>query len=217
MSKLTLSFKDRVLRVYPVLKGSMLIGSDPNCTIHIDSLALQAQHARIDTQEQTSTIVDLSSPDGTFVNQNKITEHPLKDGDLIRVGKHTLTYTYEEVEDMPSASPPPAATNVEEDQPTIEETEEPSSQTETRSGFLQIMSGANLGKTMSLNRAMTNLGKPGVATAIIAKRNDGYFISHLEGKQPPLVGNTPIGDKTEKLNDGDIIQIGNIKMQFYLE
>ncbi|MEJ2143125.1 MAG: FHA domain-containing protein [Gammaproteobacteria bacterium] len=216
MSKLTLSFKDRVLKVYPVLKGSMLIGSDPSCTIHIDSLALQAQHARIDTEDQTSTIVDLGSPDGTFVNQNKITEHTLKDGDLIRVGKHTLTYKYEQVEDMPSAAPPPPQPKVEE-QPVIETEEPTTSEMETRAGFLQIMSGANLGKTMSLNRAMTNLGKPGVATAIIAKRNEGYFISHLEGKQAPLVGNTPIGDKTEKLNDGDIIQIGNIKMQFYLE
>lgn len=212
MSKLTLSFKDRVLRVYPVLKGSMLVGSDPSCTIHIDSLALQSQHARIDTVDQTSSITDLGSADGTYVNQNKISEQPLKDGDLIRVGKHTLTYTYEEVEEM--AEVPPPLPEVEE-QPVIEE--EQSAELETRAGFLQIMSGANLGKTMSLNRAMTNLGKPGVATAIIAKRNEGYYISHLEGKKPPLVGNNPIGDKTEKLNDGDVIQIGNIKMQFYLE
>ena len=103
-----------------------------------------------------------------------------------------------------------------------ETNEEPSStsltmEMEMRHGFLQIMSGANLGKTMSLNRAMTNLGKPGVATAVIAKRNEGYYLSHLEGKKSPLVGDISIGDKTEKLHDGDIITIGNIKMQFYLE
>ena len=213
MSKLTLSFKDRVLRVYPVLKGSMLIGSDPNCTIHIDSLAIQAQHARIDTEDQASTITDLGTEDGTFVNQNKISEHPLKDGDLIRVGKHTLTYNYEEVTDMVEA-PPPLPEVVEE---TIDEDASLTMEMEMRQGFLQIMSGANLGKTMSLNRAMTNLGKPGIAPAVISKRNDGYFISHLEGKKPPLIGNNPIGEKAEKLNDGDVIQIGNIKMQFYLE
>jgi pSer/pThr/pTyr-binding forkhead associated (FHA) protein len=189
----------------------MLIGSDPACTIHIDSLALQEQHARIDTEEHTSRIIDLGSEEGTFVNQNKIAEHPLKDGDLIRVGKHTLTYTYEELAETEAPLPLPEVEEevVEEDEATLE--------LETRHGFLQIMSGANLGKTMSLNRAMTNLGKPGVATAIIAKRNEGYYISHLEGKKSPTIGNTPIGDKTEKLNDGDIIQIGNIKMQFYLE
>lgn len=213
MSKLTLAFKERVLKVYPVLKGSMLIGSDPSCTIHIDSLALQGQHARIDTEDQASILTDLGSADGTFVNQNKISEHPLKDGDLIRVGKHTLTYMYEEIADIAEAPPPLPEV---EEQPEVEE-EEQSAELETRAGFLQIMSGANLGKTMSLNRAMTNLGKPGVSTAVIAKRNEGFYISHLEGKKPPMIGNNPIGDKTEKLTDGDIIQIGNIRMQFYLE
>lgn len=215
MSKLTLSFKDRVLRVYPVLKGSMLIGSDPSCTIHIDSLALQGQHARIDTEDQNSTLVDLGSEDGTFVNQNRITEHPLKDGDLIRVGKHTLTYTYEEVVEMEEAPPP--LPEVTEETFAEDSSASLTMEMEMRHGFLQIMSGANLGKTMSLNRAMTNLGKPGVATAVISKRNEGYYISHLEGKKPPTIGNTPIGEKAEKLHDGDIIQIGNVKMQFYLE
>lgn len=215
MSKLTLSFKGQILKVFPVLRGSMLIGSDPSCPIHIDSLALQPQHARIDTDDQTSKLIDLGSEEGTFVNQNRITEHALKNDDLIRVGKHTLIYSYEEVADMREIPPPlPEVTEI------TEEPEDDASLTielEVRSGFLQIMSGANLGKTMSLNRAITNLGKPGLATAIISKRNEGYYLSHLEGKQPPSIGDKSIGEKAEKLNDGDVIQIGNIKMQFYLE
>ena len=79
------------------------------------------------------------------------------------------------------------------------------------------MTGHNLGKTISLSRNMTNLGTPGVQTAVVAKRNDGFFITHLEGATPPLVGNTSIGEKAYRLNDGDIIQIGNVKMQFSLE
>ena len=215
MPTLTLAFKGNTLHVYPVKEGLMTIGREPSCDIHIDSLALQAQHARIDTEDQTSQLVDLGSEEGTYVNQNRITEHALKNDDLIRVGKHTLTYTYEEVVDMADVPPPlPKVTEI------TEEPEDDASLTmelEIRSGFLQIMSGTNLGKTMNLNRAMTNLGKPGVATAVIAKRNEGYYISHLEGKQPPTIGNKPIGDKAEKLHDGDVIQIGNVKMQFYLE
>lgn len=215
MSKLTLSFKGRILKVFPVLKGSMLIGSDPSCTIHIDSLALQPQHARIDTEDQSSKLIDLGSEEGTYVNQNRISEHTLKNDDLIRVGKHTLIYTYEEVADM--AEVPPPLPEVTEEYEEVIDDASLTMELEVRSGFLQIMSGANLGKTMSLNRAMTNLGKPGVATAVIAKRNEGYYMSHLEGKQFPTIGNKPIGEKAEKLHDGDVIQIGNIKMQFYLE
>ncbi len=53
--------------------------------------------------------------------------------------------------------------------------------------------------------------------AVIAHRNDGYFLSHLEGEASPKVGDTSIGDKAWQLNEGDVIQIGNIKMQFYLQ
>jgi pSer/pThr/pTyr-binding forkhead associated (FHA) protein len=206
VSKLTLSFKGNILRVIPVLEGDMLIGHDPSCTIHIDSLALEAQHARLHTSGPTSTIADLNTDAGTFVNQQKIAEHELQDGDVIRVGKHTLTFAFEEAAFAPVPHEP---------EPTAPTPPEPTPS--QRQGWLQILTGANLGKTLNLNKPLTNLGKPGVATAVIARRNDGYFISHLEGKVAPRVGDESIADKTWKLEDGDIIQIGNIKMQFYLE
>ncbi len=211
LSKLTLSFKGQELRVFPVLRGHMVLGSDPACTLHIDSLALQPQHAEFITENHSTVLKDLNTPDGTFVNQEKIREVTLKDGDLIRVGKHTLTYKYaEEPEEIVEKQPV-------NDTPTMAEPEpEPSMELDKRLGWIQIMSGQNLGKTLSLNRSMTNLGKPGVATACIARRNGGYFISHLEGKHPPKVGSNPV-EQPMKLTDGDTITIGNIKMQFYLE
>ncbi|MDZ7662483.1 FHA domain-containing protein [Thiohalophilus sp.] len=212
MSKLTLSFKGSILRVYPVLKGSMLIGRDPGCTIHIDSLAVSPQHARIDTRDQTSVLVNLDSEGGTHVGQNRIDKHLLKDGDVIRIGKHTLAYKYENDPDMASVEQPPEIEEIAPPQPAETKTGH-----EPRQGWLQILNGQNLGKTLSLNRSMTNLGKPGVATAVITRRNDGYFLSHLEGDHPPQVDNKPLGEHSHKLQDGNTIQIGNIKMQFFLD
>lgn len=215
MSKLTLSFKGKVLKIFPILKGSMMLGSDPSCTICIDSLALQPQHAQIDTVENDSIIRDLGTEEGTFIGAAKIEGmHPLKDGDVIRIGKHTLSYSYSEditnetdavVENIT------AAVEVEEEAPIQMEAKEKTQ------GWLQIMSGSNLGKTMSLNKAMTNLGKPGISTAVITRRHDGYFISQLEGNYPLLIKNKELGASSQQLTDGDTIQIGNIKMQFYLE
>lgn len=213
MSKLTLSFKGKILKVFPVLNGTMVIGSDPGCTIHIDSLAVQPRHAEITTANNQTTIRDLGSAEGTFINQAKLEgPHVLKDGELVRVGKHTLSYTFEEMPERPDANNVSATSSqpVIEDEPVIKKAD-------NRQGWLQIMSGQNLGKTMSLNRAMTNLGKPGMSMVVISKRNDGYFISQLEGKHPSTVQNQPIGEKPLKLSDGDLIQIGNVKMQFYLE
>lgn len=191
----------------------MVLGSDPSCTIYIDSLALQPQHAQIDTVGNDSAIRDLGTEDGTFIGTTKLESlHPLKDGDVIRVGKHTLTYSFSEdiVNEDDNA--------IEELPPEIEEAPvQIQAQQEKTQGWLQIMNGANLGKTMSLNKSMTNLGKPGISTAVITKRQDGYFISQLEGKHPLLIKNKELGEKSLQLTDGDTIQIGNIKMQFYLE
>ena len=214
MSKLTLSFKGKVLKIFPVLKGNMTIGSDPGCNLYIDSLALQPQHAQIDTVENKSVIRDLDTEEGTFIGETKIEGlHPLKDGDVIRVGKHTITYSFSE--DINSTGETDAVTEnlaVEEKTAPIQMQAQEKTQ-----GWLQIMNGANLGKTMSLNKAMTNLGKPGISTAVITKRHDGYFISQLEGNHPLLIKDKELGDKSLQLMDGDTIQIGNIKMQFYLE
>ena len=211
MSKLTLSFKGKVLKVFPVLKGSMMLGSDPGCTIHIDSLALQPEHAQIDTVNNESVIRDLNTDEGTFIGQTKLESlHPLKDGDVIRVGKHTLAYSFSE--DITSEADAVHENLVEEEPAPIKMEAQEKTQ-----GWLQILNGANLGKTMSLNKSMTNLGKPGVSTAVITKRQDGYFISQLEGNHPLLIKNKELGEKSQQLTDGDTIQIGNIKMQFYIE
>ena len=222
MSKLTLSFKSKILRVFPLQQGMMEVGSNPGCVIHIDSLAVQAKHARIETHGNDSILFDLKTEDGTFVNQERITEHKLADGDHIRVGKHTLSYQYAEISSLESNE---SSTSI-DITPIIDVKEETSQSAEIpekiqdnqpKQGWLQILNGQNLGKTMSLSRSMTNLGKPGVATAVITRRNEGYFISHLEGKRPPTVGTTEVGDSGIKLEDSDTITIGNIRMQFYLE
>ncbi len=218
MSKLTLSFKGSILKVFPILRGQMLIGHDPACHLFIDSLALAPEHARVDTQDQTSILVDLGSEQGTFVNQKRIDKHLLEDGDIIRVGKHTLQYIFEEVPDLSSVDDVHMS-NANIPQPAMPETpkEEETPSHTAKNGWLQILNGQNLGRTLSLNRSMTNLGKPGVATAVITRRNGDYFLSHLEGKRPPSVDDKPIGEHSYKLSDGNTIQIGNIKMQFYME
>ena len=222
MSTLTLSFKGMELKVIPLAPGEMIIGSDPSCAIHIDSLAIQPRHASILTRDTESILRDLATLDGTYVNNEKVTERVLKDRDDIRVGKHNLVFHFappdkNAVPVRPVVSAPvpiPAAATEAEPEINLDEF---AAATKIKNAWLQIMSGHNVGKNISLNRKLTNLGTPGIQTAVIAKRNDGYFLSHLEGEQSPKVGDVVIGEKSWPLNDGDIIQIGNVRMQFYFE
>ena len=56
-----------------------------------------------------------------------------------------------------------------------------------RTGTIQILSGPNAGKELPLTKPLTTLGKPGVQVAVIAKRPQGYFITHVEGANFPVV------------------------------
>lgn len=187
-----------------------MIGSGPACQIRIDSLAIQPQHAIITTAQHKSVIRDLSDNEGgTFVNEQRVDgSRELKHDDVIRVGKHTLLFTTEPVDEM-------------SDDYELPEMVDPgqgghSSRAAPKNAWVQILNGANVGKTISLNRNLTNLGKAGVQMAVIARRGEGYFLSHLEGEHAPTVDGENIGDKSWKLEDGNIIRIGNVKMQFTL-
>jgi pSer/pThr/pTyr-binding forkhead associated (FHA) protein len=210
VSKLTLSFKDKVLKVYPLPEGEAVIGSDPTCLLHIDSLAVQPRHASVTTHGDKTMLRDLGSSEGVFVNGKKLNEdYVLRDDDVIRVGKHDLLFTQEIAVEAIRAEAMEEMSHGEELK--LEPIRE------QKSGWLQLMSGQNVGKTISLSRNLTNLGTPGVQTAVIARRADGYFLSHLEGDHPPTVNGVPIGDSSWHLQDGNVIQMGNVKMQFYLQ
>lgn len=211
MAKLTLAFKDTVLKVVVVEPGEMLIGSDPSCKVFIDSLALQPRHASITTAQHKSVLRDLSGEEGgTFVNNKKLEgDYQLKHDDEIRVGKHTLLFTTDPADELADDTLP---------EPMLDPIDDPIiiAKAKPKEAWLQLMNGANVGRTISLSRNLTNLGKAGVQTAVIARRGDGYFLSHLEGERTPLVDGKSIGENSYKLEDGNVIQIGNVKMQFTL-
>ena len=54
-------------------------------------------------------------------------------------------------------------------------------------GSIQVLSGANAGKELELTKTLTTLGKPGVQVAVITRRPQGYFITHVEGANFPIV------------------------------
>lgn len=199
MSKLTLSFKGKMLKIFQVSEGEMVIGSDPASQLQIDSLAVQPRHATITTKNDVSVLRNLGTPEGLLINGATTREQTLKDNDQIQIGKHSLLYSFTPTTSENGGGGFKAATKA-----------------APKSAWLQILSGNNVGKTISLKNNLTNLGKAGVQTAVIARRGDGYFITHLEGEHSPKVDGVPIGEESRQLKDGNIIQLGNVKMQFTL-
>lgn len=157
MAKLTLSFKDKKLKIFPISGPELVVGRDPACSVHIDSLAVQPLHARIYTDGEYFCIENLQTDDPVQINHKPLAEPAtLQDGDQIQVGKHTLSFSSEPANEGVVVNHAP--------------------QRRVLTGWLQIMSGSHLGRTIRLDRAMTRLGKSGQESAIIVRREDGYFI-----------------------------------------
>ena len=82
---------------------------------------------------------------------------------------------------------------------------------------IQILNGANAGHELELTKTLTTLGKPGVQVAVIAKRPHGFFVTHVEGAQFPIVNGKTLDAQAHQLSDHDVVEIAGIKMEFFLK
>ncbi len=232
MAKLSLSFKGRPIAVHHLGEGDgevVTIGRNADCTLVIDSLAIAPLHARISSSPDGSQITAMADGMPTRVNGRPVTRCRLSHGDIIQIGKHTLTFAEDDQILAPLATAtgrrlftPPAMPDVpaqERNRPTpggISDEDRAAVAEQSRlSTCLQVVNGNLFGKVIPVERGLTRLGFSGLASAVIARRREGYFLSHLEGDQPPSVNGHSIKEHSRQLFDGDIVQIGNVRMIFH--
>jgi hypothetical protein len=84
-----------------------------------------------------------------------------------------------------------------------------------RDAAIQVLSGAAAGRTLDLTKNLTTIGKPGLQVAVITKRPNGYFITHVEGATYPTLNGTSLGAQAHALGDHDLIEIAGVKMEFF--
>jgi hypothetical protein len=193
--------------VFHLELGKTRIGRDEGCEIQIDSLAIAPQQAlirRIDDDSYQLSALNEEFP--VLVNHDTIEHKRLHHGDVIQIGKHTLTYAEDVME---------LGADLTVDLRSVGETPQTESVNQPNVGMLQIMNGENFGRIIPLKRNMTRIGHVGGDCAMISKRDDGYFLSFLEGPNPPVVNRQAIGNESYRLNEGDIIEVGGTKMQFH--
>ncbi len=196
MAKLKLSFKERKLKVFALQPGECLIGRDPGCAVVIDSLAVEPRHAMVHVDDNACQIEAWNADCVVTLNGQPLSEsHTLAEGDTIGIGKHSLGFSEETDGTVIQAD----ASRL----PTV--------------GWLQIQSGSHLGRTIRLDKAFTRIGRPDAELAVIAHRDEGYFLSVLQGEQSPQVNNQPIGDGSCQLNNNDHIVVGELEVRFFAD
>lgn len=229
--KLEYSFNSMKLGEYALDKEVMTIGRKEDNDIRIENLAVSGHHAKLLTIFEDSFLEDLQSTNGTYVNGKTIDKHPLRNGDVIIIGKHELRYINEnrslgdddektvfimKKPDLPnsiSASLTPA--NLE----SAETRQANNDSLALQKAKLQILNGKSAGKELPLLKASVKLGKSGTEVVQINKRPDGHFIVCLDQSdmvRPPRVNGEDIGARALKLHNHDVIEINQLKIEYYL-
>ena len=235
MAKLILSMDGLVLKEIPLNKERLTIGRRPHNDIQIDNLAISGEHAVVVSILNDSFLEDLNSTNGTLVNGQPVKKHVLRNNDVVELGKYKLKYmtdlqpapgefektmlmrngvakTSAELQ-LQAASDPMTRSNV----GVTSISKPPAAAPAVPAAAVQLLNGPNAGRELDLTKTLTTLGKPGLQVAVIARRPHGYFITHVEGRQFPILNGQVLDAQAHPLADHDVIEIAGIKMEFFLK
>lgn len=81
-------------------------------------------------------------------------------------------------------------------------------------GSIEVLNGANAGKTISLVKPLTTLGSPGVLVVVISRRDDGYYIVRMQGSGAAWLNGEALGRTPRLLGDGDMLELTGTRMRF---
>ena len=94
MSRLIILARHGSVRQVNIQGPVTTIGRDTDCDVQIDSLGVSRRHATIHWTGDRFVLTDMASFNGTFVNNERIWEHALKNGDAIAMGECQLRFLY---------------------------------------------------------------------------------------------------------------------------
>lgn len=238
MPYLRLMYGKKLIDQYAVEYGCPLtIGRKETNHIVINNLAVSGLHARVEYTRDGVFIHDLESKNGTFINGKTTLKSRLKEGDEIVIGKHKMVFSEGEggkrVSENAPAKPNPAAgldetmvLDTNKHRTMISNILTGGTKAPKRKSpipvLLYIKGGA--GKVILKNK-FTRIGKErandiivkglfvGQRAATVTKRNDGYYVTHLKGLSPTRINGKKV-TSVVKLEHGDILSVGKLKMKF---
>lgn len=220
MGKLVITDNTGVTTEYTLDKERVTLGRQASNDVVLNDKAVSGRHAAIVTILDDSFLEDLDSTNGTQVNGQPVTKHPLAHGDVITVGRNTVRYFGS---DEPLADSDktmilrPGAITPTPPRPTVA----PSAKAATKPmlGKLRVNTGPNQGRELELSKALTTIGKPGVQVCAITRRADGYFVVQVDsgdGRKLRINGADVDSNQPRRLADRDTIELSGTRMEFLL-
>jgi len=82
---------DKLLR-FPLFKDRLTIGRTADNDIQLNAAFISRRHAVVTADGETTRVIDWGSKNGVFVNSTRVTEHFLKNGDIVTIGNAHFRY-----------------------------------------------------------------------------------------------------------------------------
>jgi hypothetical protein len=223
MAKLVLSSGGTVLNQYFIDKDRLTIGRAAHNDVVLDSADASREHAVIITIGNDQVIEDLASNNGTFVNGTRIDRHILQHRDVIEFGVLSLCYLNSKAAaDMDfdrtmliAALPRRSSVKV--------DSAVPGGMSAGRAdirwprGWLRRFADSNAEERIELDRVVRLLGQVGGPRAVVTRRPQGYFLSHVDGPALLRINRNAVGSQPKALHDRDVIEVGDEQLEFRLE
>lgn len=228
MAKLVLSKGGSVLYQCFLDKDRVSVGRDAHNHVVVDDPAVAGEHAEIVSIGNDHILEDRQTASGTFVNGRRVERHILQHGDVVELGSFYLRYLnprvasaidlertmlidglYGTADEVGKESRAPAGVaRVPSARP---------GKIRFPKGRIKILAGKRAGSIVELDRVVATLGKRGDRLAVLTRRPHGYFITHVEGRRYPRVNGQSVGKEARLLQNGDIIEFADEKLQFLME
>ena len=232
MAKLLLKLNGKIVREYVLKKKTLKVGRKPDNDIVINNAAVSSYHCLVEKKGDTFSVEDLSSTNGTSVNDKRVRKCGLHNNDVIGVAKHQLVFLES---DAPAAVAGHTGVGV---TAMVEPPSSSDGQEETTSpdisqkiGVIKILKGGEVNKEFEVKSGSMYIGKsdraqipiegsglfgsaPDVA-ASVHRKPDVYVLVAVEDGYP-LVAGTKVSGKV-RLKEGDIIECGATTLQFSLK
>lgn len=224
MAKLVLSKGGSVLYQCFIEKEGIGVGRDTHNHVVVDDPAVSAEHATIVPVGNDHVLEDLKSPGGTVVNGSRVDRHILQHGDVIELGSFFLRYLNPRLSSaidlertMLIAGLKGAANDAARDSRLNDAARvAPARLGKVRfpRGVIRGLQGMHAGSVIELDRVVTLLGDRSDRLAVLTRRPQGYFITHVKGRRHPRVNGHFVGNEPCLLKSGDIIEVADDKVEF---
>ncbi|MBI3570683.1 MAG: FHA domain-containing protein [Gammaproteobacteria bacterium] len=200
MGKLVIKLQGKSIGDVNLRLGDMTIGRNSTCDIVLSNdKSVSNKHAVIKTVGRKSTLEDLGSTNGTFIESGRVTHHELRHGETIIIGSHELIYRDDLALDAPAFAKSPGASAASTDS---------RGKTMVISMQAQLIAaeGKDKGKRVPLVKKETLLENPGKNPARIYRGPDGYVLHAQMGPGEPRLNDKPVQPGGQLLENGDIIE-----------